>query len=302
MDTRNIGIGVLVIGSVALGGAYMLMNDGDTGAVDPAVTEMYAKAQAQDFGVSSFDPLEYEETEQRAPEAQEQNNRSAGGFSRGDFAARMAQFDLDGDGILSEGERDEMRQAMRAEMLARFDLDGDGELSREERQAARMARFENSDRGQDLMRQFDLDGDGVLNDEEQAAMDAHVEELRDARRDEQIARFDLDGDGQVSGEERQAGREEFMQNMTEEYDLDGDGQLSIEEQQQAFEAMRQQREIDRFVSQFDTDQDGVMGASDYEAFAELYGNGDLAADVNHDGVVNLEDLMLYRDLVTQSGE
>ncbi len=303
MDGRIIGIGVLVLGTAALGGAYFLINDGEQATIDPVVSDMYAKAQSQEYGEGGFDPIEFEKSEQRVPESNRQNDRSNNrfGFGQGDFAERMAKFDLDGDGILSAEERDEMRQVFRAEMLARFDLDGDGELSREERQAARAARFENSERGQDLMRQFDADGDGVLNDEEQAAMDAHIEELRDTRRAERIARFDRDGDGQVSSEERQAGREEFMQGMTDEFDRDGDGQLSIDEQQEAFDTMRERRQIDRFVERFDIDQDGVMGSADYEAFAEAYGNGDSNADVNGDGFVNTEDLVFYRDMVARSG-
>lgn len=307
MNTRITAYGALAVSATALGGVYLMMSGDDT-AVDADVAALYAKAQEQDFSQAVFEPLEVEEVEQRAPAASGQEGGFSG-FGRGDFAARMTQFDLDGDGILSEEERSAMRKSMREEMLARFDLDGDGEVSREERQAARQTRFENSDRGQDLMRQFDADGDGVLSDDEQAAMDEYLEEQRQVRRDEQLAEYDLDGNGELSDEERatqredrQAQREDFMQGMADEFDRDGDGQLSIEEQQEALSVMQQRREIDRFLAQYDSDGDGVMGAGDYDSFATDYANGDPNADVNNDGVVDTLDLGAYRDLVTQSGD
>lgn len=305
MQTKLMTIGVLVVSATALGGVYLWTAGNEVAPSDPQVTALYAKAQEQDFRTPVYEPIEVEEIEQRAPSSSLQGGTRNGRF---DFAARMTEFDLDGDGVLSKEERDAMRQAFRAERIARFDLDGDGELSREERQAARMARFENSDRGQALMRQFDADGDGELNADEQAAMDAYLEEQGQDRRAAEIAKYDLDGDGELSEdervyqqEERQAQRDNFMQDMTQEFDLDGDGQLSIEEQQDAFNTMRERREIDRFVEQFDFDGDGQMGAGDYSSFAADYGNGDLGADVNGDGVVNTQDLADYRDMVTRSG-
>lgn len=302
MQSKLITVGVLVASAAALGGVYFLMDTDET-AVDPAVASLYAKAQQQDFSTPTFEPMEVEEVEQRTPEASQQ-----GGFGRFDFAARMSEFDLDGDGILSDDERDAMRQSIRAEMLERLDLDGDGVISREERQAARQERFENSDRGQDLMRQFDLDGDGELSVEEQAAMDSYLEEQRQARRDDQLAQYDLDGDGELSQEERQLqrddrqeSRQDMMDSMTDEFDEDGDGQLNIDEQQAAFDAMRERREIDRFLAQYDTDGNGLMGSADYDSFATDYGNGDMAADVNNDGIIDTQDLAAYRDLVTRSG-
>lgn len=306
MDMRIVGVGTLVIGVGVGAGLWWF---GDRGSRSPiGLDAQYALSQQSEPAKPGFDSSEFDEPTEREISTSNTNNaQSGGGFGPGGFFSRMSEFDLDGDGSLSEEERQQMRQTMRAAMLERFDLDGDGELSREERQAARMARFENSNRGQALMREFDLDGDGVLDAEEQAAMDAAVEEQRQARRDEMMARYDLDGDGDLSEEERQlqredrqSQREEFMQGMTEEFDADGDGELNIDEQQRAFEVMRERRAIDRFLEQFDVDGDGVMGAADYESFAELYGNGDMAADVNHDGIVNTEDLLAYRDMVTQS--
>ena len=303
MQSRMISIGVLVLSATALGGVYFWMN-GEVESTDPNIASMYAQAQEQDFSQPSFVPIEVEEIAQRVPAQNERDGRRRSG----DYASRMAQFDLDGDGRLSREERETMKKTMRDEMLKEFDLDGDGKLSREERQAARQARFEGTERGQALMRRFDANGDGVLSEEEQAAMDAYSEGQRQARQDEQIAQYDLDGDGELSREERQtqrddreASRAEFMDAMTEEFDIDGDGELNEDEREDAFNAMRERREIDRFLARYDSDHDGSMSAADYNSFAIDYGNGDPGADVNNDGVVDTADLGAYRDLVTRSG-
>jgi len=298
MQTKLITAGVLVASATALGGVYFWMGTDDAPR-EPA--PLYTKNQQAPVTQPEFDSFGGEEIEQRLPDSTRSNQGQESGFGRFDFAARMTQFDLDGDGVLSDEERRAMRQAMRDEMLARFDLDGDGELSREERMAARQARFENSDRGQALMRQFDADGDGVLNDEEQAAMDAYMQEQRDERRADQIERFDTDGDGEISREERQTQRDSFRQDMNDEFDADGDGELSIDEQQEAFETMRERREIDQFVNRFDSNGDGMMDSADFDSFVGDYSSGDLRADVNGDGVVDTQDLITYRDMVTRSG-
>lgn len=57
-------------------------------------------------------------------------------------AERIARFDTDGDGKLSDTERAAARKEMHAKMLERFDKDGDGKLSEDERRAAREARRE----------------------------------------------------------------------------------------------------------------------------------------------------------------
>ena len=308
MQTRLIIGGVLVVSASALGGVYFFVG-GEKTPADEDSGARYAMAQEPRVDADSFVPIEVEAVERRVPEAQQRSGqRDTGGFGRGDFAARMAQFDLDGDGFLSDEEREAMRQARRAEMLARFDLDGDGEISREERLAARQSRFEDSDRGQALMRQFDADGDGVLDETEQAAMDAYIQEQQDARRAEQLAQYDADGDGELSQEERQVQRDEqrarwadVRQDAAAEFDADGDGVLNIEEQQNAINAFLEQREIDRFINRYDSDGDGRMGSGDYDAFVNDYNNSDPRADVNRDGVVDLQDLIAYRDMVTRAG-
>lgn len=124
-------------------------------------------------------------------------------FDRGDDgdddrkSKRMAQFDADGDGQLSQAERD----ALKADRDAR----------RAERDAERAARTA----------KFDKDGDGKLGDDERQAM-------RDERLDEMMSELDANGDGKLSPEEMEAsGRMQGM--FAPNADTDGDGALSREE-------------------------------------------------------------------------
>ena len=90
------------------------------------------------------------------------------------------QYDTDGDGTLSDQER----EAAHAAILEKYDTDGDGELSRKERHAVRDAAHDA------FVAKYDTDGDGELSSEE-----------RDAVKADFIERFDTDGDGLLSKDE-----------------------------------------------------------------------------------------------------
>ncbi|WP_309399581.1 EF-hand domain-containing protein [Cerasicoccus maritimus] len=90
----------------------------------------------------------------------------------------------------------------REEILTQFDADGDGKLSETEREAAREFHME-----QMALRRFDADGDGALSEEERSKYEAFKSE-REAK---MLDRFDADGDGVLSDEERQTAREAFQQ-------------------------------------------------------------------------------------------
>lgn len=313
MNNKVIAVATLALGASALGG-IILLNSGNK-EQEPQPERLAANSQDQgssyfDSGLSQVRDQQAERSEiSTAGRTQGNSEGRRGGF--GAMLDRASEFDTDGDGILSDEERREMmrtlRDEMRSEWMDRFDLDGDGELSREERQAARQSMFENSERGQELMRQFDEDGNGVLDEAEQAAMEAYQQEQREQRRADELAQYDTDGDGRLSRDERQTQREEQRQNWgnrmeeaTAEFDRDGDGVLSIEESQEAYEVYMQRREIDQFVSKYDSDGNGSMGNADYSDFLSAYDRGDSHADVNGDGVVNSQDLTAYTDMVTRS--
>lgn len=102
--------------------------------------------------------------------AQAQDDQS----DRGERRARtLEKYDSDGDGVLSDGERDALHEARkgrhggkRGRRLERFDTDGDGQLSDSERTAAREKR---GDRQARTLERFDADGDGQLSGSEKGA-------------------------------------------------------------------------------------------------------------------------------------
>jgi len=124
----------------------------------------------------------------------------------------MDRFDEDGDGQLSQAERQQARATMESEgmrpggqraqirqrLIEQFDVDGDGELTGQERRQAAQAV-----RKQMALRHFDADGDGELSEAERAEALRFMEE----RRAQALERFDANGDGQISEEERATARE-----------------------------------------------------------------------------------------------
>lgn len=98
----------------------------------------------------------------------------------------LSAADSDGDGTLSEAEREAFRAARRAEILAAFDADEDGSLSPGERAVAKAARR------QARFDELDADASGGLSP-------AEVEEAcRLAARFDEV---DTDGDGVISAAE-----------------------------------------------------------------------------------------------------
>jgi Ca2+-binding EF-hand superfamily protein len=122
-------------------------------------------------------------------------DRMGGG---GPMSDRRAAFDTDGDGQLSDEEREAMRETRRAEkeerraeMTAKFDKDGDGQLSEEERKPMKVERV------QGMVTRLDADGDGKLSQAE------FENGPRGRRRGPPIdfATADTDKDGSLSADE-----------------------------------------------------------------------------------------------------
>ncbi len=105
--------------------------------------------------------------------------------------AMLEKFDTDGDGKLSDAEREAaqdemeaMRAKMRERMLAEFDKDGDGELNEAEREAAKKAwKDKHGDEPgpirERILKKFDKDGDGKLNEKEREAAKEAMKEHRE---------------------------------------------------------------------------------------------------------------------------
>ena len=108
---------------------------------------------------------------------------------------RMAEIDTDGDGVISDAEREAARAKREAELAARLDTNKDGVVSEEERGDARRQR------AVDMHARFDSDGDGKLTQQELATSP--------------FARFnanaDTNGDGTVTVDELDAAMRDRQQ-------------------------------------------------------------------------------------------
>jgi Ca2+-binding EF-hand superfamily protein len=140
------------------------------------------------------------------------------GWDRG---AMLEKYDTNKNGTIDPDEQavlDRDREARRAEFMKRFDTDGDGQLSEAEKEAARqeLGRMGRGHRGGEMMRgrileKYDTNKNGTLDPDEKAAF----ERDREARHAEMVKRFDTDGDGKLSESERQAMREAFRKERGE---------------------------------------------------------------------------------------
>ena len=86
----------------------------------------------------------------------------------------MKRFDTDGDGDLSEAERQvareklqEVRESIMARVVPQYDLDGDGELNEQDREAARPA-FQAEFERLRTVATLDLDNSGAVDQDELA--------------------------------------------------------------------------------------------------------------------------------------
>lgn len=213
------------------------------------------------------------------------------------------------------------RQSRRQEWMDRFDIDGDGKISDEERDAMREEMRARRDEFmlRRMTSRFDADGDGELNEAERIEAEAELAVQQAERQARMIERFDTDGDGRLSDAESQAARESFgrgrgpggggdrarggrtdWRKAVERYDADGDGELNLDESYDAYLDQFSAREQKLFVRQYDESGDGAVDSGDLEAFLMLYRGDDPKADINGDGTLNQQDVERFRDLMIVS--
>ncbi len=227
---------------------------------------------------------------------------------RGDRRNRWREFDTDGDGKLSDAEREAMmkkireqaqarREAYEKALLEKYDADGDGQLSDEEKQTAR-AKESEARRQRWLLRRFDKDGDGQLSAEETAAKDEAVKRWQKRReewaqrREEMkkriLEKYDADGDGELNDAERKAFRDDRMkqaEKMRQTWrsiaDMDGDGEVTRAERRTTFRKLA--RYGQSLSKTMDTDGDGSVSAEEGKAW---WSSMKKAHDADGDGQLN----------------
>lgn len=150
----------------------------------------------------------------------------------------IKRFDTDGDGKLSDEEKDKLadqakKLGIRAEdiakaferyaMLEKFDKNGDGKLDKDELAAAREdagaegngpkpegKKGKPSAKQAEFIQKYDKDGDGKLSPAEkaEAAKDTKTQKEEAARQKaERMKEFDANGDGKLDAQERKAYQE-----------------------------------------------------------------------------------------------
>jgi Ca2+-binding EF-hand superfamily protein len=202
-----------------------------------------------------------------APDGQEGLARKARG--------PLARYDTDGDGMISEAERqaavNRIRGSGRARRLARFDTDGDGRLSDDERRAWREARQGDDLAKKRLLRYFDTNRDGELSGDEQEALKEMGKQLAGVGKQIRDRAMDVNGDGEITKLETATAAAAWMREgsflMLKAHawaDADGDGEVSWEEQEEA----RRQMQVaifdwfDKFAAAYDKNTDGRYSADE----------------------------------------
>jgi len=208
-----------------------------------------------------------------------------------------------GDGFEGRAKRPSREEALRL-----FDADGDGQLSDAERQAAHdqfaRRRGDRPDRdfdGDRTQRRFDGDQNQRGTQGNRPPREFDSQSAQQGRRgdrrgppQEVIDRFDADGDGRLNQAEGRAARAEFQSRRAkaiERFDTNGDGRLNDAEGRAARDAFRQQRTL-RAV---DTNRDGSLDEAELADAFQKVRAGDMAADFNGDGAVDMEDVNLLID-------
>lgn len=160
----------------------------------------------------------------------------------------VSDYDLDGDGQLSEDEKAKAKEAVTASRnksakngrLAEYDLNKDGTLDESEKSAAIAALKE---KFSERIKEYDTDGDGTISDEErQVAIDARKAEKESHQKDvnDIFTQFDQDGDDALSVEElpEHVADNEKLKDLLASADANGDGVVTLEEAKAAMPSSR----------------------------------------------------------------
>ena len=190
----------------------------------------------------------------------------------------MKKYDLDGDGNVTQQERDKVRD------IERFDADKDGKLDEKESAALAARQAERAKQRQDYMKKYDLDGNGEVSRQEQTKV-RHLD------------RFDANKDGKLDEKEAAALAAHEKEDETrradflKKYDKNGDGQLSSEERRDGYRAMGEERRK-QFTARYDKNKDGKLDEQERGAIrADMIKRFELSRyDKNKNGEIDGEEI------------
>ncbi len=268
----TIALAGLPLALVACGGAIDQLDAEDTAAAAQALID-------SGDGLEGADDGEGGETTPDDETAMEEAD-PAGSCEPGALRARVvARYDADGDGTLSEEERQDLRddveglpvlrralerhRVLRRAVLHRlrfvYDANDDGRLDETERQTLKddlIARCEA--RRAQILERYDVDGSGDLSDAEKDQLRADVRARLLALRAELLERFDANGDGMLDVTERDAVRdavrarhEALRAELKERFDANGDGVLDAVERDALREHLRQRIRLEAPADEVD---------------------------------------------------
>lgn len=185
--------------------------------------------------------------------------------------ARIAEFDKDGDGKLSNAEK----EAAKAARFQEIDIDGSGGLTSDELAMYREFKKEERRSKKKACRfdKLDVDNSGTISLEEFASAEHKMhrakykkkngdKSLIKAMHSERVEEFDLDGDGKLSDTEKLASRTARF----EAADLNADGQLTAEEMESYRSSSREEMKVKIQAKRFermDKNGDGVASLEEF---------------------------------------
>lgn len=228
---------------------------------------------------------------------------------------RLARYDTDGDGRISEVEGmamgEDQRRRMQQRMLEQYDTDGDGKLSALERAAIdnigqRMAiRFHDL-----LLPHADLDGNGQIDPHEQQSLYESGKKLESIGEKWRMDVTDLNGDGNITSEEEQLVQQRFqaagiqmLPKLIAWNDANGDGMVDEQERMAAMEKVADaaEKQIDLWTQKFDADGNGRLNEVErneliggFQTFVEEMYN---QQDVDGDGQLNVNETVKFLESV-----
>ncbi|MDF7800323.1 hypothetical protein P4C99_12670 [Pontiellaceae bacterium B1224] len=188
----------------------------------------------------------------------------------------MALF---GAAYAAEAQRSGGQRLSREEIIIKYDTDGDGQLSDTEREVMQkeMGGRTGRNNGQRMSREeiiakYDVDGDGQLSDAEKETMRSEMGQRERGPRTEQIdtvtliTKYDTDGSGELSATELAV----LLAEQNSQPEQGSPRNRGEREEEQAQDQNRKQQRLSRaeIMAKYDTDSDGKLSDTERTAMRE----------------------------------